>query len=352
MAMDEAQKTSKNFSLRAVTRNNLIVLTQSAHPQHLYSSFRTFSYCLIFLFICISTLHLKAEENKGFNLDLGRYYMAVTPKALEDGVQTDLLFGFFYTKAVKIAGEIKFRSIKGSANDQVWGIEDSLLTRDRQVYEIFLLPLNYHFFRKSGFTLRAGAGIYYDYNELKEKGYFNSSTLYEPAGPDVYNAYDNAFAGHALGPLLDAGLSLNKKFFYGSLSFGIVPIFYLNRKQSWRLSPYMSPPLYAVSSESSCGPYFYLNLDMAFNLKYVSIFFSLIDEYTRLNYTAAGFNDTTGTWADVDEKTENKNLAFEISLLINLGAGGFMPQIGYGRAFDDVTGGKNYFLIGVKKQWF
>jgi hypothetical protein len=49
---------------------------------------------------------------------------------------------------------------------------------------------------------------------------------------------------------------------------------------------------------------------------------------------------------------EYKVLALEISLLINLGAGGFMPQIGYGRTFDEATGGRNYLLIGVKKLLF
>jgi len=148
------------------------------------------------------------------------------------------------------------------------------------------------------------------------------------------------------------GLSWKKGIFYTEFSFGIVPVFYLNRKQTWKLSPYMAPPSYTVASESSCGPYYYLSFDIAFNLKYISLFFSLLNEYSSLNYTAAGFNGTTGAWADVDEKTENKTLAFEISLLINLGQSGFKPQIGYGRIVDEATGGKNYFLLGIKKIMF
>jgi hypothetical protein len=275
--------------------------------------------------------------------------MSISPKVLEDGVQTDFAFGLFYTDAMKMAGEIKFRSVKGSANDTVWGIADSLLSRDRQVYELFLLPVNYHFLKKSGFTLRAGAGLYYDYSGLKEKGYFNDSIFYEPAGPDHYNSYINDFTGHALGPLIDAGLAFNRGFFYGSFSFGVVPVFYLNRKQTWRLSPMMNPPSYTVASESVGGPYYYMSLDVSIDLKYFSLFFTLLNEYSKLKYTAAGFNETTGAWADVNEETKNKVLALEISLLVNLGQSGFMPQIGYGRTFDEVTGGGNYLLLGVKK---
>lgn len=277
--------------------------------------------------------------------------MSVTPKVLENGVQTDYSFGMFYKEAGKIAWEIKFRQINGTENDEVWDITDSLLSRDRKVYEIFLLPINWRFFRKSGFTLRAGAGIYYDFNELNEKGYFNDSTLFEPAGPDTYNAYANKYSGHALGPLVDVGLSWKKNFFYTELSFGIVPTFYLLRNQTWNLSPYMSPSAYSVSSESFCGPYYYLTLNVAFNFKYASLFLSLLNEYSVLKYTAAGFTDTGG-WADVDEENKNKTLAVEASILFNLGLGGFMPQIGYGRTLDEVKGGGNYLLLGVKKQWF
>jgi len=112
----------------------------------------------------------------------------------------------------------------------------------------------------------------------------------------------------------------------------------------------MNPPAYTVSGESSSGPYYYLNLDLALDLKYVSLFFTLLNEYSRLSYTAAGIGDS-GAWTSSDVTEEYTVLALEISLLINLGAGGFMPQIGYGRTFDE-TGGKNYLLLGVKKHTF
>jgi len=303
----------------------------------------------LMLFFITGLLH---GTEDGFDLDPNRFSLAVTPKILDDGVQTDYMFGLFYTDTLKSAGEIRLRSIKGAKNDTVWGIKDSLLTRERQVIEVFLLPFNYHFFRKSGFSLRAGAGLYYDYNKLKEKGYFNDSLLFEPSGPDHYNAYVNDFKGHALGPLLDTGLHFNSKYFKTLFSFGVIPIFYFNRNQHWKLSPFMDPaPSYSVASKSSCGPYYYLNFDAMLSLKYITLLVSLIHEYSKLNFTAAGFDDT-GLWADVNEEIINKTLALEISALINLGRLGIMPQIGYGRTFDEISGGKNYLLLGAKKIWF
>jgi hypothetical protein len=120
----------------------------------------------------------------------------------------------------------------------------------------------------------------------------------------------------------------------------------------------MNPnPSYTVASETSFGPYFYLNLDLLFdmtinNTNYGSFLFSLIGESSKLKYMAAGFNDTTGEWADVEEEVHNKTLALEISMLINLVGTGVKLQIGYGRTFDETTGGANYMLLGARKEWF
>jgi len=110
------------------------------------------------------------EDEKGYYYDFGRFYLSFTPKILEDGTQNDHSLGIFYTNALKMAGEIRFRSIETSGSDLVWGIADSRLTGEQKTYEVFLLPLNYHFFRKAGFTLRAGAGVYYNYNKSESKG--------------------------------------------------------------------------------------------------------------------------------------------------------------------------------------
>ncbi|MCL2804500.1 MAG: hypothetical protein FWD26_00990 [Treponema sp.] len=312
-----------------------------------------FIFILLFL-VGVSPISLFADDSDGFALELGRYYMSVTPKILEDGVQNDISFGMFYTDAMKMAWEIRFRSVNGAANDTISGIGDSLITRDRQVYEVFLLPLNFQFLKLSNFTMRAGAGGYYNYNSLYENGFFNDRNLYFPPHPeDHYSAYTNDFTGHAVGPLFDIGLSYNHRFFSVSLSVGCVPVYYLNREQTLKITPYMNPtPSFSVASESISSPYLYMVLDTAVKLKYFSFFFSVIGEYSRLKYTAAEINGTTGEWMAVETERVNKTLALEISLLINLGKSGFMPQIGYGRTFDEVTGGSNYLLLGVKKRMY
>jgi hypothetical protein len=294
---------------------------------------------------------LPAEEPEGFNLDLDRFSVSLTPKILEDGAQTDFSFGLFYREGGKLAGELRLRQIIGSSNELVWGIDDSLMTRERLVFEGFLLPVNYHFIRDSRFSLRAAAGLYYDYNSLKEEGYFNSASFYEPPAADEYNAYRNDFSAHAAGPLVDTGLSWRLGIFRGSLSFGIVPVFYLRRDQTWTLRPFMDTPSYTVSSDSMGTAYLYTDVDLMVTVRSVSLFVSLLHEYSRLKYRAAGF-DSAGDWAAVEEETENNTLKLEVSLLFALGKTGLNLEAGYGRAFDMAAGGSNYVLIGTKKLWF
>ena len=274
-------------------------------------------------------------------------YGGNTSKILEDGIQLDNTLGIFYNSETrKAAAEIRLRYIEGSENGTVWDTNDSLVTRSRQVLEVFLLPLSYHFFRDAnGFSLYAGAGVYYDYNALNENGFLSDGDLYDPPEQDHYSAYTNDFTGHAVGPLADIGVKYAKSFFSAAASFGCVPIFYFNRKQTWKLSPFMNPnPSYTVASESSPGPYFYTSLDLSVDIQLVSLSASLLYEYSNLQYTAAGFDNTTGEWADVSEELENKNLALEIALQLNFN--NFTPKIGYGRKFDTVTGGSNYFILG------
>ena len=288
-----------------------------------------------------------AQESEGFALGLGRYYMSVTPKILDDGLQNDVLFGLFYTDAMNVSGEIRLRSTKEAANDKVW-VEDSLLTRESQIYELFFLPVNYRFVKTSYISIQAGVGAYYEYNKLNENGFFNDKEFFPPPGDDRYSSYVNDFTGHSIGPLLDLGVGFNHAFFRGNFSFGLVPIFSLNRVQHWSLLPFMNPnPSYSVSSESSCGPYYYMSLDLNFDIKYFSFLITLLNEYSNLEYKAAGFN-ITNQWETITEKIKYKKFALEISVLANLGGSGLKPQIGYGRIFDEVTGGSNYFMLGVK----
>ena len=311
------------------------------------------SYILFFI-LYITAVPLTAQESSdGFALDIGRYSISITPKILQNGVQNDTSFGLFYTESKMIAGEIRLRSINEALSDTVWGIDDSLLTRESRVFELFFLPVSYYFIRTDYFSLKAGTGVYYENNKQKENGFFNDRDFNESSGEDVYNSYINDYLGHSIGPLVDIGINYKYAFFKSALSFGIVPVFYLSRNQSWKLHPFMSPvPSYTAAGESICGPYYYLSLDISFDIKFFTILLTLLNEYSIINYLGIGFNNDTGEWADVKEKIEYKKFAFEISVLINLGLSGIKPQIGYGRTFDEITGGANYLLLGVKKDWF
>ena len=100
-------------------------------------------YILYFIFLFIISLFVMAEQNntdQGFALEFGRFRIANTPKFLEDGLQNDFLFGFFYTDKMKLAGDLRLRYINGSENDiNLWDIEDSMLNRNRKIVELFLL---------------------------------------------------------------------------------------------------------------------------------------------------------------------------------------------------------------------
>lgn len=307
------------------------------------------------LFLMILTPQLSAQNSSdGFDLDTGRYNISITPKILQNGVQNDISFGLFFSESKNFSGGIRLRSINEALSDIIWDIDDSLLTVENQVYEIFFLPVNYNFIRTNYFSLQAGIGAYYEYNKLRENGFFNDNGFPNSSGEDIYNSYTNDYLGHSIGPLVDIGIDFKYAFFRSSLSFGIVPVFYLSRNQSWKLYPFMNPsPSYSVASESICGPYYYLTLDFSFNLKYFTILLTFINEYSNINYTGAGIvYDEKYEWADVKEKIEYNKFAIEISFLINLGQSGIKPQIGYGRTFDDITGGSNYLLLGIKKDWY
>ena len=308
------------------------------------SKFSHFSIILI-IFIVLFSVNVGATEPEGFNLENERYSLSITPKLLEDGAQNDLSFNLFYTDEMKFGGEIRLRTIKTSGLGDIWEITDSMLTLKNETYEAFVLPLNYQFIRGDNFSLRVGLGAYYNFNKSASRGYFNDSSLYEPEGPDNYNAYVNDFSAHAVGPMLDVDFSLKWKFLYISFSGGVTPVFYFNQSQSLLLSPLMGPSLFSVAGGSASGPYYYLNLDVSFNiLNYACIFITLFNEYSRLSYESIGFIESGG-WAAVNITEVYKTFALEVSLLINLKADGFMPLIGYGRTLD----GKNYFMLGVKK---
>jgi len=304
-----------------------------------------------FLFLIIFTSHtnlLAADAQESILIEDGRYYFSFTPKILGDRIQNDYSLGLFYTEARRFGGEIRYRNTNSFGLNEIWDIDDSMLAIRQESFEVHLMPVRYQFLRGDMLSMRAGAGAYYNYSKSDNRGYF----LYHPAGPDSYNAYHYNFSGHSVGPMLDADINFNWRFLYASFSAGLAPVYYLDQTQEWYLSPLMSPASYSVSSGEMSGPYYYLNLDVAFDFFGIfSLFGTMFFEYNRLCYRSIDTGITSG-WTEIDTKDEFITLALEISILIKMGRSGIMPQIGYGRTFNEQGGGDSYFIIGLKNFGF
>ena len=305
-------------------------------------------YIILFIFLINTTL-LTAEEQEVKGFDLKNSYFSFTPKLLKEGTQSDYLFGLYYSDKETFGGEGRLRTIKTTAIGKIWDISDSMTASENEIYEIFLLPFNFQIVKVDNLRLRAGVGAYYNYNKSGAEGYFNDSSLYDPAGPDKYNMYAYDFLGNAIGALLDLDVSFRWRFLYFSFSGGIVPVFYFHQETSLKLSPFMTPPSFSVTGGSASGPYYYLNLDIGINFfDYVTLYLSFFNEFSRLTYKSIDI-DQKGAWAAADTIEEYNTFALEISLLINLNVGGLMPFIGYGRTFNEDNSGEDYFMLGVKK---
>ena len=131
-------------------------------------------------------------DSDSLDLILGNISFSFDTDILEDGSQTDFSFGYRYTPLTE--GEIRFRYIKLSYNDDWDGLEESLTANDETTFEIFLLPFRRHFFDNSTVSFSAAAGVYYEYNTLKQHGYFNMPAL----GSGGLNIYNNNFSMHIM----------------------------------------------------------------------------------------------------------------------------------------------------------
>jgi hypothetical protein len=302
---------------------------------------------------------LAAEEPVTIKYD--RFSVSVTPKILEHGTRQDVSFGIFYTPAMDFAGTFKLRLTKEAVNEELWEIPGSLVANSSMDIEGFLLPVDYVFLRSGGLNMRGGVGMYYVYSVLNQKGFFDD------AGYGGLNAYTNDFYMNAIGPLADISVGYRRNYFYGSFSFGLVPVFYLHRDQTMKLDPFMAPaPSYNLTRGTAGSPYLYTDLDLGIITRYVSFFFLGHYEFTRLEYQAIGIEVSGSTlkWTPVDEIVFTHSWAFEGSVLVPLknrnGDEIFNLQVGYGRSLnrvdqeagDPVEDGQNYILFGVRKFWF
>jgi hypothetical protein len=283
--------------------------------------------CLVAgIFIACTSAALSAQSRY---FDIGRFSFFLTPRVLRDGSIIELGFGYEYTE--RTAGELRLRFSSGVKNEQFSkALPDSLNVIDEKSFEVSLAPYEYYFVKTPRTKILAGLGVYYKYDALDEKGYFNMPAL-EALGKEKVNSFSNDFSTHMLGPGIEAGFVHRADRLDLSVRGGVVPFFYLKTRQKMGIVPLMEPNYADFSRDTWGSPYFYA--DIGFTLfKYVSL--TLLYDFSRLKYDVIDFDDNLN-WYNPGRTAAAQSLKAEASLLIPL-QGSVYTQIGGGYAFDSV----------------
>jgi hypothetical protein len=280
---------------------------------------------VVFFTVCIPAALFAQNQY----LDMGRFSFYLTPKILKDGSIIDFGLGYEYTEHT--AGEIRLRFSSTAKKEEFDGtVPDSLNAVEENNFEIFLMPFEYFFVKKQRIKIQAGMGVYYAYNTLAEKGYFNMPVL-ETLGKEKINSFSNDFTMHVLGPNLETGFSYRGGWFDLSVRGGVVPVFYLGARQKMEITPLMEPDYADYSQNTAGSPYVYADAGFVF-FRYVSL--ALLYDFSRLNYQVVDF-DTNLNWYNPERTAAVQSLKAEASLLIPLQSAVYI-QIGYGYTFDSI----------------
>jgi hypothetical protein len=268
-----------------------------------------------------------SSQNRYF--DISRFSFFLTPKVLRDGSIIELGFGYEYTE--RTAGELRLRFSSEAKNEQFSeAVPDSLNVIDEKSFEISLMPYEYYFVKTPRTKFQAGLGIYYRYEALDEKGYFNMPAL-EALGKEKVNSFSNDFSMHTLGPGIEAGFVHRADRLDLSVRGGVVPFYLLKTRQKMGIVPLMEPNYADFSRDTWGSPYFYA--DVGFTLfRYVSL--ALLYDFSRLQYDVIDFDDNLN-WYNPGRTVITQSLKTEASLLIPL-QGSVYTQIGGGYTLDSV----------------
>ena len=308
-------------------------------------SLRKKSWFLVFLLLPIFA---RAQNT---SLDIGSFSFSLTPRILQDGSITDLSLAMLYSDS--LGAEIRVRNTQIAKNEEIAGADDSLNAIKETIYEVFVLPIQYRSVRDN-LRLTAGAGLYYEYDKLKEKGFFTLNYL-EEEGLERVNSYKNDFTMRLAGPLLDAGILYNSEWFNIGLTAGIVPFFHIDFTQRLSIDPLMSPSAADLSEKTWGAPYFYLGLDSII-FKYINATFSY--NYARLTKQVINF-DGNLNWIYPEQSAVTQSIMIEISALLPL-KGGISFQAGYGYMHNFIgldsspviQEGRHYLILSTKKTGF
>ncbi|WP_461255305.1 hypothetical protein [Treponema sp. R80B11-R83G3] len=284
------------------------------------------------------------------SLSFGNASFFMDTKVMKDGSIVNVGFGLNYSDV--LGGEIRGLIEKTSTSEELDdpAVSDSIIVNNETVYELFFLPIQYRHTINENFNWQAGAGLYYEYQESREKGYLDMPIL----GSQRLNSYTDDFSMHILGPLIDVGIKFDSEKFSIGFSGGIVPVYFLTAAENQRMFPLFDTVNH--SQETWGSPYFYLGLDSVL-FKYVSL--SAKYNYSQLKYEVIDldYDQNTNKFFPIfpESTVVSQSLMFEASLLIPVG--GMYIQIGYGYMLNfytlnndsPVSGDKHYFILSARK---
>jgi len=291
--------------------------------------------------------------SEGNSLDLGNTSFFLDTKTMQDGSIVNIGFGLNYSDVW--GGEVRGQIEKTSANEEQDdpSVSDSLIATNETVYELFLLPIQYRSAINKNLKWQIGAGLHYEYQESKQKGYMDMPGL-ESLGFARLNSYTDDFSMYVIGPLIDVGIKFDIEKFNIGFSGGIVPVYFLSTVENQRMFPLFNTVNH--SQETVGSPYFYLGLESVF-FKYLGL--SAKYNYAQLKYEVIDldFDQTTNKFTPIfpENTVVSQSLMFEASVLIPVG--GMYFQIGYGYmmnfyTYDNgnpISENKHYLILSGRK---
>jgi hypothetical protein len=299
--------------------------------------------------LAAAVLLLLSRSAGAQEISIGNFSFSLSTKILEDGSMSDFGLGYRYTNRLRASLHTRYTST--AQNEELLGVPSSLNAATENILDIFLLPLEFTIFQGNSSRLWAGIGAYYQYDQLNEKGFFNMPELETMLGLERVNAYANDFSMHLFGPLLDTGFSLSFRNFSASLSFGIVPLFFLSSSQETTIDPLITPSTATNSQSTSGAPYLYASLDCVL-FRYFNLVF--LYDFASLKYELIDFDDYFD-WIIKENEAAVQSFKMEGSLLLPLG--GMTLQLGYGFIFSsiklsggtEVSNNRQYIIFAAKK---
>jgi len=289
------------------------------------------------------------QEEKTF--DFGNISFSLLPKAMEDGSITDIVMGIMYND--QFSGDFRYSYTTISKNEKFPDLSDSLNARNEKIHSLYILPFGYRH-RSYDFSFWAGGGVYYEYNSLSEKGFYDDPDLLN-YGFERVNSYTNDFSMHVAGPLLDLKCGYTSEFFSINILGGIVPVFFLGASEKFGIIPFLGTAKAEHSQTTWGSPYLYMGFD-AIIYKYVSLGFHY--NFSRIKYEFIDYSFDENlkiSWEYPETTVTGHSFRIEASALIPLGEA-MSFQLGYGYNFNNliidtrhINENQHYLIFGAKK---